>query len=54
MTLKAAIVAFLGLLIVYGGLLYLGATGYGMFDAKMDQTALLNGLVHALTGTAGI
>lgn len=53
MTLKAAIVAFLGLLIVYGGLLYLGATGSGMFDAKMDQTALLNSLVHALTGTAG-
>ena len=53
MTLKAAIVAFLGLLIVYGGLLYLGAAGSGMFDAKMDQTALFNSLVHALTGTAG-
>ena len=53
MTLKAAVVAFVGLFIVYGGLLYLGATGSGLFDAKMDQTALLNGLVHALTGNAG-
>lgn len=53
MTLKAAVVAFLGLFIVYGGLLYLGATGSGMFDSKMDQTALLNGLVHALTGSTG-
>lgn len=53
MTLKAAVVAFLGLLIVYGGLLYLGATGSSMFDGKMDQTALLNGLVHALTSSTG-
>ena len=53
MTLKAAVIAFLGLLIVYGGLLYLGATGSGMFASTMDQTALLNGLVHALTGTTG-
>lgn len=53
MTLKAAVVAFIGLFIVYGGLLYLGATGSSMFDKAMDQTALLNGLVHALTGTLG-
>ena len=34
-------------------MLYLGATGSGMFASTMDQTALLNGLVHALTGTTG-
>ncbi len=53
MTLKAAVVAFLGLLIVYGGLLYLGATGSGLFSGQMDQTALLNALVHTLTGAVG-
>lgn len=53
MTMKAAVIAFIGLFVVYGGLLYLGATGSGMFASSMDQTALLNGLVHALTGTAG-
>lgn len=53
MTLKAAGIAFIGLLIVYGGLLYLGATGSSLFDSKMDQTALLNGLVHSLTGSLG-
>ncbi len=53
LTLKAAVVAFVGLFIVYGGLLYLGATGSGLFDAKMGSDRLLNGLVHALTGNAG-
>lgn len=50
---KAAVVALLGLLIVYGGLLYLGATGSGMFDGSMDQTALLVALVEKCIGRIG-
>lgn len=52
-TLKAAVVAFFGLLIVYGGLLYLGATGMDYFSADTDQTALLIGLVKMLVGNVG-
>ena len=50
---KAAAVALIGLLIVYGGLLYLGATGSGMFDSSMDQTALLVALVETCIGRVG-
>lgn len=50
-TLKAAIVAFLGLLAVYGGFLYLGATGSQIFPHDMDQTLLLNSLVTTLAGS---
>ena len=45
--------ALIGLLIVYGGLLYLGATGSGMFDSSMDQTALLVALVETCIGRVG-
>jgi len=51
--LGAAVIAFLGLLIIYGGLLYLGATGSSLFDSSMDQTALLNALVETCIGRIG-
>ncbi len=53
MTLSAALVALIGLVVVYGGLLYLGATGSGIFSSDMDQTALLTALVNQLTGRIG-
>ena len=34
-------------------LLYLGATGSGMFDSSMDQTALLVALVETCIGRVG-
>lgn len=46
-------VAALGLLIIYGGLLYIGATGTSMFPADIEKTALLKGLVQKLLGNVG-
>lgn len=51
--LLSALVAVLCLLVVYGGLLYLGATGSGKFADETDQTALLLALVHAVSGRFG-
>lgn len=53
MTFQAAVVAFLGLLLVYGGLLYLGATGAKHFSPDMDQTDLLISLVKMSVGSIG-
>jgi len=53
-TLIAVSVAALGLFIVYGGLLYLGATGTTYFPKNPDQTTLLVGLVRKLVGNGGI
>ena len=41
MTLKSAIIAGIGLVVVYGGLAYLGATVSTMYDASISQTTLL-------------
>ena len=49
----AASIALLGLLFVYGGLLYIGATGSGLFSPKMDQTALLVSLIETSIGHIG-
>lgn len=51
---NAAVVAFVGLFIIYGGLLYLGACSEGMFPAKIDDTALLVGIVRRLLGNGGM
>jgi len=49
--LKACLVAFILLTIVYGGLEYLGATGGSQFPMDTDQTVLLVGLVQKLGGS---
>ncbi|WP_134700842.1 branched-chain amino acid transport system II carrier protein [Ammoniphilus sp. YIM 78166] len=53
MTINATIIAGLGLLVVYGGLLYIGATAVGQFPKDIDNTALLIGLVQQLLGNVG-
>ena len=52
-TLNGTVIAGIGLLVVYGGLLYLGATGSGLFPKDIDSTALLIALVDKLLGTYG-
>lgn len=53
LTMKAGIVSSIGFIIVYGGLTYLGATVSGVFEPKMDQTALTIGIAKGLLGTTG-
>ncbi|WP_194133717.1 branched-chain amino acid transport system II carrier protein [Salipiger mangrovisoli] len=48
-----ALVTFLGLFFVYGGLEYLGATGSGVLDRDVPQAGLLTALVAQLAGTVG-
>lgn len=50
-TLKAAIVAFVCLSVIYGGLLYLGACGGNNFDASTGNAPLLIGLIEMGGGT---
>ncbi len=54
MTLKSALIAGSGLVIVYGGLAYLGATVSTMYDASISQTALLVNITNTLLGKSGI
>ena len=54
MTLKSALIAGCGLVIVYGGLAYLGATVSTMYDASISQTALLVNITNSLLGKNGI
>lgn len=54
MTLKSAFIAGCGLVIVYGGLAYLGATVSTMYDTSISQTALLVNITNILLGKSGI
>lgn len=54
MTLKSAFIAGFGLVIVYGGLAYLGATVSTVYDASISQTALLVNITNSLLGKNGI
>jgi branched-chain amino acid:cation transporter, LIVCS family len=50
---NGTVIAGIGLLIVYGGLLYLGAAGSGLFPKEMESTTLLKALVGQLLGDYG-
>ncbi|MBY0123428.1 branched-chain amino acid transport system II carrier protein [Bacillus sp. S/N-304-OC-R1] len=51
--LTGTVIAGLGLLIVYGGLLYIGASGSGMFPKDIDSTTLVSEIVNTLLGSGG-
>lgn len=53
MTLRSVIIAGLGLLLVYGGLLYLGATGTTIFTGTLSKTSLTVSIVEAILGDTG-
>lgn len=53
LTAKASIVAGIGLIIVYGGLTYLGATVSNVYDANISQTTLLISITKQLLGDQG-
>ncbi len=52
-TIKAGIVAALGLAIVYGGLIYLGASSSGTFPADIPMAQLLMSITDTLLGSFG-
>ncbi len=49
----AGVIAATGLGLVYGGLMYLGATSRGLFAADIERTTLLIGIAQGLLGGAG-
>ena len=53
-TVFSGIVAAVGLTIVYGGLAYLGATGSGVYEQSIGQTALLIRIMETTMGHGGL
>jgi LIVCS family branched-chain amino acid:cation transporter len=53
LTVKASLVAGIGLVLVYGGLAYLGATVSTIYDASVSQTELLINITKHLLGSKG-
>jgi LIVCS family branched-chain amino acid:cation transporter len=49
----AGVIAASGLGLVYGGLMYLGATSRGLFAADIERTTLLINIAHGILGGAG-
>lgn len=49
-TIKSGIVSAVCLAVVYGGLLYIGATASGIFDKDISRTALLIGVTSNILG----
>lgn len=50
---RGVAIAGAGLFIVYGGLLYLGATGSSIFPKDLADTALVSELIHTILGGFG-
>lgn len=53
LAIKSALIACVGLIVVYGGLTYLGATASSLYDTNISQTALLINITHQLLGSTG-
>lgn len=53
LAIKSALIACVGLTMVYGGLTYLGATASSLYDTNISQTALLINITHHLLGNTG-
>ena len=54
LAMKASTIAGIGLVVVYGGLGYLGATASTMYDGTITQTTLLVNITRYLLGNTGI
>lgn len=53
LTCKAGLIAGTGLMLVYGGLLFLGATASGMFETGITKADLIVAITNAIFGAAG-
>lgn len=53
LAIKSALIACVGLTVVYGGLTFLGATASSLYDTNISQTALLINITHQLLGNTG-
>ena len=53
LTIKASLIAGIGLIVVYGGLAFLGATVSNSYNGLMSQTELLSSITRGLLGNLG-
>lgn len=53
LTIKSALIACIGLAMVYGGLTYLGATASALYDSGISQTTLLMNITNRVLGSTG-
>lgn len=53
LAIKSALIACVGLTVVYSGLTFLGATASSLYDTNISQTALLINITHKLLGSTG-
>lgn len=53
LTIKSALIACVGLAVVYGGLTYLGATASNLYDSSISQTTLLMNITNSILSSKG-
>lgn len=53
MTTKAGLIAGLGLLVIYGGLLYLGATTSAIYSTDISKSTLIINITNSILGSLG-